>query len=539
MIYSVPEPKNEPILSYAPDTPERVRLLGVLKKLKANPVEAAMIIGGQEVRTGEKVAMTAPHNHDLILGHYYRGGEAEIKQAIDAAIKAKESWAGMAWQDRAAIFLKAAELITGSFREEMNAATMLGQSKNIYQAEIDAVCELADFFRFNAYYMQEIYKMQPYSPKNQWNRMDYRPLDGFVFAVTPFNFTSIAGNLPTAPAMMGNTVVWKPASSAVYSAHFVMKILNMAGLPDGVINLVTAKGSDVGKFILTDPNLAGIHFTGSTATFQQMWKTVGDNIAQYKSYPRIVGETGGKDFIFAHPSADPQHIAVAVLRAGFEYQGQKCSAASRCYLPESLWKDIKDQLSKWAGELKMGDVEDFENFINAVIDKPAFQKITAAIEKIKQDDDLDIIFGGSYKDSPGWFISPTLVEVKNPKSWLMETELFGPVVGVYVYPDQEFEKTLELCDQTSAYALTGSIFSKDRQKLAYASEKLRFSAGNFYLNDKCTAAVVGQQPFGGSRASGTNDKAGSILNMIRWTSPRAIKETLNPPLDYKYPFMKN
>ncbi|MGC9367404.1 MAG: L-glutamate gamma-semialdehyde dehydrogenase [bacterium] len=539
MIYSVPEPKNEPILSYAPDTPERMKLLSALKKLKANPVEVSMIIGGQEVKTKEKVNMTAPHNHDLILGYYYRGGEAEIRQAIAAAMNAKESWAGMAWQDRAAIFLKAAELISGPFREEINAATMLGQSKNIYQAEIDAVCELADFFRFNAYYMQEIYKMQPYSPKNQWNRLDYRPLDGFVFAVTPFNFTSIAGNLPTAPAMMGNTVVWKPASSAVYSAHFVMKILNMAGLPPGVINLVTARGSDVGKFILTDLNLSGIHFTGSTSTFQQMWKTVGDNIAKYKSYPRIVGETGGKDFIFAHPSAHPQQVAVAILRAGFEYQGQKCSAASRCYLPESLWGEIKDQLSKWAGELKMGDVEDFENFINAVIDKPAFQKITAAIEKIKQDDDLDIIFGGNYQDTPGWFISPTLVEVKNPKSWLMETELFGPVVGVYVYPDKEFEKTLELCDQTSPYALTGSIFSGDRQKLAYASEKLRFSAGNFYLNDKCTAAVVGQQPFGGSRASGTNDKAGSILNMIRWTSPRAIKETLDPPLDYRYPFMKN
>jgi 1-pyrroline-5-carboxylate dehydrogenase len=481
--------------------------------------------------------MTAPHDHALELGHYYRGGKKEIEMAVTAALEAKEAWINLPWEQRVAIFLKAADLMAGPYRALMNAATMLAHSKNIFQAEIDAVCELADFFRFNAAYMQEIYNMQPDSASTTWNYMDYRPLEGFVFAVTPFNFVSIAGNLPTAPAMMGNVVLWKPASSVVYTAHFIMAILKEAGLPDGVINLVTARGSDIGDLIMKNPHLAGIHFTGSTSVFQNMWQTVGENIASYKSYPRIVGETGGKDFVFVHPSASPIEVATALVRGAFEYQGQKCSAASRAYIPASLWGGIKQLLVTQLGELKMGSPEDFRNFVNAVIDRGAFTDITAYIDYAKKSKDCEIIAGGGYDDSKGFFIEPTVVVTTDPHFKLIEEEIFGPVLTIFVYQDGDFEKTLHLCNNTSPYALTGAIFARDRAATATAARILRNAAGNFYINDKPTGAVVGQQPFGGARASGTNDKAGSLLNMIRWTSPRTIKETLVPPTSYRYPFM--
>lgn len=535
--FRVPDPKNEPIYSYAPGTPEREKLEKALQKLKNTPIEAPMFIGGKEVKTSSKVEMTAPHDHKLVLGHYYKGGKREVEGAVSAALQAKHDWEKMTWENRASIFLKAADLISGPYRHEFNAACMLAHSKNIFQAEIDAVCELVDFFRFNVYYAQQIYDIQPDNQPTIWNRVDYRPLEGFVFAVTPFNFISIAGNLPTSPAIMGNTVVWKPASSVVYTAHFIMKILRQAGLPDGVINMITARGSDVGELILKNENLAGIHFTGSTETFQTMWQIVGENIKNYKSYPRIVGETGGKDFIFVHNSADVEETATAITRGAFEYQGQKCSAASRVYIPESLWPQIKEILTKHAQEMKMGKPDDFSNFINAIIDKSAFDSIKSYIDYAKGSDEAKIVFGGNCDDSKGYFIEPTLVVTTNPHFKLMEEEIFGPVVTVYVYKDDDFEKTLELCDNTSPYALTGAIFARDRVAIANASQVLRHAAGNFYINDKPTGAVVGQQPFGGSRTSGTNDKAGSMLNLIRWTSPRAIKENFLPPKDYKYPFM--
>ena len=496
-----------------------------------------MVIGGKDVTTDDIVKMTMPHEHGFELGHYYRGGKTEIEMAVTAALDVRNDWVNLPWEQRAAIFLKAADLLSGPYRALMNAATMLAHSKNAFQAEIDAVCELADFFRFNVWYMQQIYDMQPDSAPTTWNYLDYRPLEGFVFAVTPFNFVSIAGNLPTAPAIMGNVAIWKPASSVVYTAHLIMKILKEAGLPDGVINLITARGSDIGDLIIKNPHLAGIHFTGSTGTFQSMWKTVGENIAQYKGYPRIVGETGGKDFVFVHNSATPIEVVTALVRGAFEYQGQKCSAASRAYIPASMWEDVRELLVKQIGELKMGSPEDFRNFINAVIDRSAFNDIASFIDYAKQSKDCKIIIGGNYDDSKGYFIEPTVVVTPDPHFKLMEEEIFGPVLTIFVYQDADFEKTLYLCDQTSPYALTGAIFARDRKAVALASRILRHAAGNFYINDKPTGAVVGQQPFGGARSSGTNDKAGSLLNMIRWTSPRTIKETLVPPTDYRYPFM--
>jgi len=535
--YRVPIPTNEPIYSYAPGSPERDKLVRAIAELKKSKVDIPMIIGGKEIKIGSPIKITSPHNHSLELGQYYQGGRNEIQMAVDAALKAKKEWAEYPWAERAAIFLKAAELISGPYRYIMNAAAMLAHSKNIFQAEIDAVCELIDFFRYNVYFAQFIYDIQPDNAKGIWDRMDYRPLEGFIFAVTPFNFVSIGGNLPTAPAIMGNTVLWKPASSVVYTAHWIMKILKEAGLPDGVINLVTARGADVGEYVLKNENLAGIHFTGSTSTFQSMWKTVGENIANYKTYPRIVGETGGKDFIFVHNSADVDEVATAIIRGAFEYQGQKCSAASRCYIPKSMWPNLKERLFADLKQIKMGDVEDFTNFVNAVIDKGAYETIVSYIDYARKSPDAEIIWGGHYDSSKGYFIEPTLVVTTNPHFKLLEEEIFGPVMTCYVYDDHDFSKILEICDQTSPYALTGSIFSKDRGAVIQAARALRNAAGNFYINDKPTGAVVGQQPFGGSRASGTNDKAGSVLNMIRWTSPRAIKENLVPPKDFKYPFM--
>ncbi len=535
--FRIPVPENEPVLSYAPGSPERDRLVKELELLKKTKVDIPMIIGGKELFTDDKVEITAPHDHKLVLGQYSKGGKNEVSAAIEAAAKAKPAWEAMPWEHRAAIFLKAADLLAGPYRYKVNAATMLAHDKNVFQAEIDAVCELVDFFRYNVYYAERIFDMQPGNQPTMWNRVDYRPLEGFVFAVTPFNFVSIAGNLPTAPAIMGNTVVWKPASSAVYTADLIMKILREAGLPDGVVNMVTARGADIGELILKNPNLAGIHFTGSTAVFQNMWKVVGENIKNYKSYPRIVGETGGKDFVVVHSSADSDQVATALTRGAYEYQGQKCSAASRAYIPKSLWPKIKDTMTAHAKEMKMGDPDDLSNFINSVIDRDAYNSIKEYIDYAKGAKDAELVFGGNCDDSIGFFIEPTLIETTDPHFKTIEEEIFGPVLTVYVYDDNKFEETLKLCDTTSPYALTGAIFARDRDAVVAASNVLRHAAGNFYINDKPTGAVVGQQPFGGARASGTNDKAGSLLNMIRWTSPRTIKETFLPPSDYKYPFL--
>ena len=536
-IFRVPLPKNEPILSYIPGSPEHTELLKELTDLKANPFEIPMFIGGKEVKTDKKIDIFSPHNLSLKLGFYYQGGESEVKVAVDQAMEAQKSWEYMPWEHRAAIFLKAAELLAGPYRHKMNAATMLAHSKNVYQAEIDAVCELVDFWRFNAYYMQQIYEIQPGSAPQIWDRLDHRPLEGFVFAVTPFNFVSINGNLPTAPAMMGNVVVWKPASTAAYTSHILMNILREAGLPAGVINLIFARGAAIGDTVLRNRNLAGIHFTGSTAVFQNMWKTVGENIANYRAYPRIVGETGGKDFIVAHPSANADAVVTAIVRGSFEFQGQKCSASSRCYIPETMWANIKDNLVSQVKGLKMGDPEDHTNFINAIIDESAFDSITAFIDFAKEAKDAEIIAGGGYDKSKGYFIEPTVVVTTNPNFKLIEEEIFGPVVTLYVYKDDEYAKVLHTCNQTSPYALTGAVFSTDRKAIELGERTLRHAAGNFYINDKPTGAVVGQQPFGGGRASGTNDKAGGIQNMLRWTSPRSIKENFVPPTDYRYPFM--
>jgi len=536
--FRVPPPKNEPILNYAPGSPERAGIEKALAELKAAPIEIPMYIGGKEVRTGTKLEIRSPQNHKLLLAHYYQGGETEVKAAVGACMDAAKTWSVLPWEHRAAIFLKAADLIAGPYRYIMNAATMLAHSKNVYQAEIDAVCELVDFLRFNAYFMQQIYDIQPGSAPGIWDRTDHRPLEGFVFAVTPFNFVSINGNLPTAPAVMGNVVVWKPASTAIYTSHFINKILRQAGIPDGVINLIFARGSAVGNTVLKDPNLAGIHFTGSTGVFHSMWKTVGENIANYKTYPRLVGETGGKDFIVAHPSSNPAEVATAITRGSFEYQGQKCSASSRCYLPKSLWPKIKEILVKQVKELKMGDPEDFTNFVNAVIDQSAFETITSYVDYANKSKDCEVIYGGKYDKSVGFFIEPTVVVTTDPHFKTMEEEIFGPVMTIFVYDDAEYAKTLHLCDTTSPYALTGAIFATDRKAIELAERTLRHAAGNFYINDKPTGAVVGQQPFGGGRASGTNDKAGGIQNMLRWTSPRSIKENFVPPTDYRYPFMQ-
>jgi 1-pyrroline-5-carboxylate dehydrogenase len=501
-------------------------------------LEIPLIINGEEVKTAAKVEIRSPHKHSQVLGYYYQGGEKEVAMAVESAVEAQKTWAHTPWEQRAAIFLKAAELIAGPYRHIMNAATMLAHSKTIYQAEIDAVCELVDFYRFNCHFAQQIYDIQPANAPQIWDRIDHRPLEGFIFAVTPFNFVSINGNLPTAPVIMGNVTVWKPASTAVYTSHLIMKILREAGLPKGVINLVFARGAAIGNTVLRNKHLAGIHFTGSTATFQSMWKTVGENIANYRSYPRIVGETGGKDFIVAHNSSDVDELVTAIVRGSFEYQGQKCSASSRCYLPKSLWPQIKDKLVSQTKELKMGDPEDFTNFVNAVIDESAFKSITAYIDYAKQSGDCEILCGGRYDDSKGYFIEPTIVLTTDPHFKLMEEEIFGPVVTIFVYDDNEYANTLHTVDSTSPYALTGAVFGRDRNAIALAERTLRNAAGNFYINDKPTGAVVGQQPFGGGRASGTNDKAGGIQNMLRWTSPRAIKENFVPPKNYRYPFMR-
>jgi len=536
--YRIPNPVNEPVYSYAPGTKEREKLKAALDELKSKQIEVPLVIDGREIRTDKKVKITAPHDHNLVLGYAYHGSKKEVELAINTALIAQKEWAAMPLQHRAAIFLKAADLLAGPYRYIMNAATMLAHSKNIFQAEIDAVCELADFFRFNAYYMQMISDIQPNNPDPTiWNFIDYRPLEGFVFAVTPFNFVSINGNLPTAPAMWGNVSVWKPARSVLYTSHFIMKILIEAGLPAGVINFVTGNSKEISEVVLNNENLAGIHFTGSTAVFQNMWKTIGQNIAKYKSYPRIVGETGGKDFIFVHNSAIPSQVATAITRGAFEYQGQKCSAASRAYIPGSLWSQIKESLLNQISQIKMGDPCDFTNFMNAIIDKSAFDSIKSYIDYTKNSSEAKIVVGGNCDDSKGYYIDATVIETTNPKFKTITEEIFGPVMTIYVYEDTDYEKTLHLCDQTSPYALTGAIFATDRDAVELAETILRNAAGNFYINDKPTGAVVGQQPFGGARASGTNDKAGALHNMIRWTSPRTVKENFLPPTDFKYPFM--
>ncbi|HZT53026.1 MAG TPA: L-glutamate gamma-semialdehyde dehydrogenase [Gaiellaceae bacterium] len=535
-IFTLPPVENEPVRSYAPGTAERAELKQRLAELQAQRLELPCVIGGEDVRTGATFQAVMPHRKEHVLADVHEGGAAEVERAIAAAAQAWPEWSRTPWEERAAVFLRAAELLAGPWRATLNAATMLGQSKTAHQAEIDAACELADFWRFNAHYMLRIYEEQPRSSAGVWNRMEYRPLEGFVFAVTPFNFTAIGGNLPASPALMGNTVVWKPASTAAYSAHFVMRLLQEAGLPDGVINLVYGHGAAVGDPALASPDLAGVHFTGSTGVFQAMWRTIGANIDRYRSYPRIVGETGGKDFIVAHPSADPEAVVTAVLRGSFEYQGQKCSAASRLYVPQSLWAGMRDELADKVGELKVGDVADFENFMGAVIDGNAFRTHREAIDEAKANG-RTVVAGGTYDDSEGYFVSPTVIETSDPSDRLLQEELFGPIVTAYVYPDSRWRETLELVDSTSPYALTGSVFARSRAAIDEAVERLQYAAGNFYVNDKPTGAVVGQQPFGGARASGTNDKAGSMWNLIRWVSPRTVKETFLPPTDYRYPFL--
>jgi 1-pyrroline-5-carboxylate dehydrogenase len=536
--FNVPEPVNETILNYAPGTKERDLLIAALTEARSKQIDVPMYINGQEIRNDNKVALRPPHDHQHILGYYNQGDKTHIEDAINAALAAKSSWENLAWEHRAAIFLKAADLIAGPYRYKLNAATMLGQSKNAFQAEIDAACELIDFLRFNVKYMTDIYQQQPpVSPRGTWNRVEQRPLEGFVFALTPFNFTAIAGNLPSSAAMMGNVVVWKPSNTQIYSANVLMEIFREAGLPDGVINLVYVSGPDAGEVIFNHPDFAGIHFTGSTAVFQDIWKTIGNNIHKYKTYPRIVGETGGKDFIFVHGSADAAASATAILRGSFEYQGQKCSAASRVYIARSVWPAVREQLTRDLATLKMGPTEDFSNFVNAVIDEKSFDKLAKYIDAAKNDASLEIIAGGNYDKSKGYFIEPTVIVTKDPYYVTMCEELFGPVLTIFVYEDEDFEKTLEIVDKTSIYALTGAVLAQDRYALETATHALRNAAGNFYINDKCTGAVVGQQPFGGARGSGTNDKAGSMINLLRWVSPRAIKETFDPPKDYRYPFL--
>lgn len=536
--FSVPTPKNEPVLSYAPGSKERAALQQALREARSQVLDIPMYIGSDEVRTGKKKAISPPHDHQHVLGYFHEGDKGHVEQAINAALGAKDLWANLSWENRASIFLKAADLLAGPYRFKMNAATMLGQSKNPFQAEIDSACELIDFLRFNVYFMSEIYRDQPESSPGIWNRMEYRPLEGFTFALTPFNFTAIGGNLPTSMALMGNTVVWKPANTQIYSAQVFMQILREAGLPDGVINLVYVSGPDAGEVIFNHRDFAGIHFTGSTGVFQNIWKTVGNNIHKYRSYPRIVGETGGKDFIVAHKSAHAKQVAVAISRGAFEFQGQKCSAASRCYIPSNLWDDVKKYLLDDLKSMKMGGTEDFGNFINAVIDEKAFSSITGYIDKARQNPLNEIIAGGKCDKSKGYFIEPTVIVTQDPSSLTMCEEIFGPVVTIYVYHSENFEQTLELVDQTSPYALTGSIFSQDRYAVELATKMLTNSAGNFYINDKPTGAVVGQQPFGGARGSGTNDKAGAKVNLLRWVSLRTIKETFVTPTDYRYPFLE-
>ncbi|MDI9868537.1 MULTISPECIES: L-glutamate gamma-semialdehyde dehydrogenase [Flectobacillus] len=535
--FNVPTPKNEPILGYAPNSKERVSLKAKLAEMKSQVIEVPMFIGSEELKEGKKLPLTSPHDHQHVLGYYYEGDASHVNKAIDSSLAAREKWANMSWEHRVSIFLKAADLSASKYRMELNAATMLGQSKNAFQAEIDSACEWIDFLRFNAHFATQIYAQQPESSEYVWNRSEYRPLEGFVFAVTPFNFTAIAGNLPASAALMGNVVVWKPSPTQIYSAYVLMKILKEAGLPDGVINLIYTDGPLTGDIAFRHPEFAGVHFTGSTKVFQHIWKTIGENIHIYKSYPRIVGETGGKDFVVAHSSADPKALAVGLLRGAFEFQGQKCSAASRAYIPKSLWESTWEYFSKDLSELKMGGVEDFSNFITAVIDEKAFDKIASYIELAKNSDTAEVIAGGVCDKSKGYFIQPTVILTEDPKFTTMTEEIFGPVLTIYLYEDDQFEETLHLVDTTSPYALTGAIFSQDRYAIELATKKLTNAAGNFYINDKPTGAVVGQQPFGGGRASGTNDKAGSSLNLLRWVSPRTIKENFVSPTDYKYPFL--
>ena len=540
-IFQTPLPTNEPVKNYAPDSPERTAIQTELARQATEEVEVPLIIGGEEVRTGNTQDMVMPHDKNHRLGVFHKGGAAEVAQAIDAATAAKAEWERMSWELRAGIFLKAAELLATTWRDRINASTMLGQSKTVHQAEIDAACELIDFWRYNAHYVQKLYSEQPESSPGCWNRLEHRPLDGYVFSVTPFNFTSIAGNLPSAPAFLGNTSLWKPASTSVLSNYYLMKLLEEAGLPKGVINFVPGSGGQIGDPAIGDPRLGGVHFTGSTEVFQGIWKNVGANIQKYGQYPRLVGETGGKDFVFAHPSADAEALVIALLRGAFEYQGQKCSAASRAYLPQSLWNEVRDGLAAQLAEVRMGDVSDFSNFVGAVIDSSSYRKQKDAIDAARASGGkAEVILGGECDDSTGWFVQPTVIQAIDPNYDTMRTELFGPVLTVHVYDDSSNDKidaALELCANGSDYALTGAIFARDRAAVEHASDKLRFAAGNFYINDKPTGAVVGQQPFGGSRASGTNDKAGSVLNLLRWVSPRTIKETFVPPTDWRYPFL--
>jgi 1-pyrroline-5-carboxylate dehydrogenase len=535
--FKVPAPINEPVLNYAPGSKERADLKAALADARSKELDIPMYIGSEEVRTGNKKRLAPPHDHKHTLGHFHQGEKSHVTAAINAALAAKSKWEDLAWEQRAAIFLRAADLLAGPYRAKINAATMLGQSKNAYQAEIDSACELIDFLRFNVQFMTQIYNDQPVSGKGMWNRIEYRPLEGFVFALTPFNFTAIAGNLPTSAAMMGNVVVWKPANTQVYAANVLMEVFKKAGLPDGVINLVYVGGPDAGDVIFSHPDFAGIHFTGSTGVFQDVWKTIGNNIHKFKTYPRIVGETGGKDFIMIHKSAEPEMTATAIVRGAFEYQGQKCSAASRVYVPSNLWPAIKTKMVADMATFKMGPTEDFGNFINAVIDEKSFDKIANYIEEAKKDKNCEIIAGGTYDKTSGYFVAPTVIVTTDPKYKTMCEEIFGPVLTVYVYDAEKYEETLALVDSTSEYALTGSIIAEDRYAIELATKKLRNAAGNFYINDKPTGAVVGQQPFGGARASGTNDKAGAMVNLLRWTSMRTIKETFVAPTDYRYPFL--
>lgn len=536
--FSYPLPANEPVLQYAPGSPERAALKKTLAELKKKEIDIPMYIGGKAVKTGKKVAIHPPHETSFTLGHFHAGEEKHVHQAIDAALKAKEAWAAMSWENRAHIFLKAADLLATKYRYHMNGTTMLGQSKNAFQAEIDSACELIDFLRFNVHFLSEIYKQQPVSSPGMHNRMEWRPLEGFVLAITPFNFTAIGGNLPTSAAMCGNTVVWKPANTQIYSAQMFMRILKEAGLPDGVINLIYVDGPTLGKVCFAHREFAGVHFTGSTGVFNNMWKVIGENVAKYRSYPRIVGETGGKDFVIAHKSANVDAVVTALARGAFEFQGQKCSAASRAYIPSNLAEAVKTRLVAAIKSMKMGTVEDFSNFINAVIDEKSFNSITKYIDNAKKDKKAKILVGGNYSKAKGYFIEPTVIEARDPKYVTMCEEIFGPVLTLYVYDADKFEQTLTLLDNTSSYALTGAILAQDRAAVELATDRLRNAVGNFYINDKPTGAVVGQQPFGGARASGTNDKAGSMLNLYRWLSARTIKETYNPPVDYKYPFLQ-
>jgi 1-pyrroline-5-carboxylate dehydrogenase len=535
--YKVPMPHNEPVKSYAPGSPERAEVKAMLAKMRSEEIEVPMVIGGQRIKTENKIRIAPPHDIQHTLGYFYQGGAEHVHMAIDAALKVRSKWQALEWEDRAAIFLKAADLISGPYRAKINAATMLGQSKTVHQAEIDSACELADFLRFNVHFMAKIYNDQPISSEGVWNRIEYRPLEGFIYALTPFNFTAIAGNLPSAPAMMGNVVVWKASNAQIYSARVIMEIFEEAGLPDGVINLIFVPGPVAGKIFASHPDFVGIHYTGSTAVFSKIWKAIGDNISVHNTYPKIVGETGGKDFVLAHKSANVKALSTALIRGAFEYQGQKCSAASRAYIPNNIWPELWELMEKDLKTVKMGVVEDFSNFMGAVIDEASFDKLSSFIDNARKDQPTSILFGGNYDKTKGYFIEPTVILTKDPHYVTMHEELFGPVLTIYVYEADKWEETLELVDKTTAYSLTGAVFAQDRFAIEEANNALTNAAGNYYINDKPTGAVVGQQPFGGARASGTNDKSGSYLNLLRWVSPRTIKENFVPPTDYRYPFM--